>query len=51
MGKQRGLLELHDVGDDAVAFLPGVHDVKHVAALGADQTMSPAEPFRFMTPT
>ena len=36
MGEQRGFLELHDVGDDAVAFLPCVHDMKDVAAFGAE---------------
>ena len=35
MGEQRRFLELHDVGDDAVAFFPGVHDMEDVAALGA----------------
>ena len=36
MGEQRGFLELHDVGDDALAFFPRVHDVEDVAALGAE---------------
>ena len=36
MGEQRRFLELHHVGDDAVAFFPRVHDVEDVAALGAE---------------
>src|SRR5436853_7611736 len=36
MVEQRRFLELHDVGDDAVAFFPGVHDVEDVTSLGAE---------------
>src|SRR5713101_9748817 len=36
MGEQRRYLELHDVGDDAAAFFPGIHDVEDVAALGPE---------------
>ena len=36
MGEQRRFLELHDVGDDAAAFFPRIHDVEDVAALGAE---------------
>jgi len=35
MGEQRGLLVLHDVGDDAAIFFPRIHDVEDVAVFGA----------------
>ena len=36
MVEQRSLFVPHDVGNDAVAFLPGVHDMEDVAALGTE---------------
>src|SRR5690348_6132055 len=33
--EQRRFLELHYVGDDAVAIVPGVHDMEDVAAFAA----------------
>src|SRR5262249_45506761 len=34
MVEQRRFLELHDVGNDAATFFPGVHDMKDPASLG-----------------
>ena len=52
MGEQRRFLELHHVRDDALAFFPGIHDMKDVTALGAKpDDVAGFEPLRFMTPT